>query len=278
LQRRAIPGVERVADGTYRRTVVVDDQPAVVEVRPEPHTQSLTVRLPPFVRRDLLDVVERVRRVFDLAADPMQISSCLGTDPLLSRAVEARPGVRVPGAWDPFELAVRAVLGQQVSVKGATTLAGRLVEACGVRIDGMDPRGPSHLFPTPAVLAEADIGGIGMPRKRGHAINELARRVRDHELPLSWGECPIKTQARLVQIPGIGEWTAQYIAMRGLGQPDTFMPGDLGVRRALADANGNLPTPKQAADFAKTWRPWRAYAVFYLWTAPPNAVNIGGRK
>jgi AraC family transcriptional regulator of adaptative response / DNA-3-methyladenine glycosylase II len=270
LEQRAIPGVEWVGDGMYRRSVVLDGQPAVVEVRPEPEQQSVAVRLPSFVRRDLMEVVERVRRVFDLSADPMQIASRLGKDPFLSRAVAARPGVRVPAAWDPFELAVRAILGQQVSVKGATTLAGRLVEAFGVRIDGTAPEGPSHLFPTPAALAEAEIGKIGMPRSRGRAINELARRVRDDELPLSWGECPIETHKRLVQIPGIGEWTAQYIAMRGLGQPDTFMAGDLGVRRALADASGNLPTPQQAAALAEAWRPWRAYAVFYLWTAPEH--------
>ena len=171
--------------------------------------------------------------------------------------------MRVPGAWDPFELAVRAILGQQVSVRGATTLAGRLAERFGrpVEAEGF----PARLFPDAAVLADADISAIGIPGARAAAIRELARRVRDGELPLTWGSCAVDTHAGLVSIPGVGEWTARYVAMRGLGQPDMFLPGDLGVRKALA-GDGKLPTPRQAAAAAEPWRPWRAYGVLHLWT------------
>jgi AraC family transcriptional regulator of adaptative response / DNA-3-methyladenine glycosylase II len=264
LGERATPGVEQVVDGMYRRSAFLDDRPTFIEVRNEPKESRIHLWISRAVRRDLMDAVERVRRVFDLGADPMQIAQHLRRDPRLRRSVQRRPGIRVPGAWDPFELSVRAILGQQVSVKGATTLAGRLAEAFGRPIDSGGPDGPTHLFPEAAALADADIRAVGLPRSRAAAIRELARRVRDGELPLSWGECAVETHEGLVSIPGVGEWTAQYVAMRGLGQPDMFLPGDLGVRKALAD-NGKLPTPRQAAAVAETWRPWRAYGVLHLW-------------
>jgi AraC family transcriptional regulator of adaptative response / DNA-3-methyladenine glycosylase II len=178
--------------------------------------------------------------------------------------VRKRPGLRVPGAWDPFELAVRAILGQQVSVRAATTLAGRLAAAFGCPIEPADSSAPSRLFPDAATLADADVASIGVPKMRAAAIRELARRARDGELSLSWGACEDDARAQLVSIPGVGEWTAQYVAMRALGRPDVFLPADLGVRRALAD-NGELPTPREAEDAARSWRPWRAYAVLHLW-------------
>jgi AraC family transcriptional regulator of adaptative response / DNA-3-methyladenine glycosylase II len=275
LQRRAIPGVEQVKDGGYRRSILAEGRPALVEVRHLPDEHCLEIHLPPFLGKGLMGVAERVRRVFDLGADPFEIDSHLRKDVRLARAVAARPGARVPAAWDPYELAVRAILGQQVSVKGATTLAGRLVTAFGTPVDSFQPGGPTHLFPSPAVLADADVANIGMPRRRGWAINELARRVRDGDLCLSWGECPAETHAQLVSIPGIGDWTARYVAMRGLGEPDTFLAGDLGVRKALTQPGGKMPTPRQAEARAETWRPWRAYAVFYLWTEnrPDGAGN-----
>jgi AraC family transcriptional regulator of adaptative response / DNA-3-methyladenine glycosylase II len=264
LGARATPGVEQVSGGTYRRTVLLDDRPALLEVHDEPDDSRIELRISGAVRRDLMDAVERVRRVFDLGADPMAIAQHLGRDPRLRSRVRKRPGLRVPGAWDPFELAVRAILGQQVSVRAATTLAGRLADAFGRPIDAADRSAPARLFPDAAVLADADVAKIGVPNTRAAAIRELARRVRDGELSLSWGACEDDARAYLVSIPGIGEWTAQYVAMRGLGRPDTFLPGDLGVRKALAD-NGRLPTPREATAVAEAWRPWRAYGVLHLW-------------
>jgi AraC family transcriptional regulator of adaptative response / DNA-3-methyladenine glycosylase II len=270
LRARATPGVEKVTENAYRRSILVNGQPTILEARPDPKRPFLILRLSSPVRRELMDVVERVRRLFDLRADPLMIASHLERDPLLARSVKARPGIRVPGAWNAFELAVRAILGQQVSVKGATTLAGRLVEAHGEAIPGADREGPTRLFPKPEVLARAHISKIGMPESRAKAIRTLARRVADGSLSLSWGDSAREIHEQLVAIPGIGDWTAQYVAMRGLGEPDTFLPGDLGVRKALAVETGRAPSPKAAEARAGKWRPWRAYAVLYLWMAPPE--------
>jgi AraC family transcriptional regulator of adaptative response / DNA-3-methyladenine glycosylase II len=264
LGARATPGVEQVSGGTYRRSVLLDDRPALLEVRDEPEDSRIELRISGAVRRDLMEAVERVRRVFDLGADPMAIAQHLSRDPRLRGRLRKRPGLRVPGAWDPFELAVRAILGQQVSVRAATTLAGRLAAAFGRTIDAADPSAPTRLFPSAAALADADVARIGVPNVRAAAIREVARRVLDGELSLSWGACEDDARAHLVSIPGVGEWTAGYVAMRALGRPDTFLPGDLGVRKALA-GDGKLPTPREAAAVAEAWRPWRAYGVIHLW-------------
>ncbi len=291
LGARAAPGVEQVEGRTYRRTFRLGDRVGIVEIEPAPGAEAaVLVRVPSDLRRRLLDVAERVRRVFDLEADPARISGRLSDDPRLARAVRARPGLRVPGAWDPFELAVRAVLGQQISVRGATTLAGRLAAAFGEELpareaDASGSRAaeagdaaavshpitalPDRLFPTPDALAAATpgaIAAIGLPRKRAATIREVARRVRDGSLSLSGGECPRATAEALKAIPGIGDWTASYVVMRGLGHPDAFPAGDLGVRKALADADGKLPGERETIRRAERWRPWRAYATLHLWT------------
>jgi 3-methyladenine DNA glycosylase/8-oxoguanine DNA glycosylase len=221
---------------------------------------------PGAARRRLLEIAERTRRLFDVAADPSAIAAHLARDAVLRRSVHARPGLRVPGAWDAFELCVRAILGQQISVPAATTLAGRLAARFGASVPGADPSGPCLLFPEPAVLAEADVASIGIPKSRGATIRELARRVRDGSLPLAWGGAADAALGALAAIPGVGPWTAGYVAMRALGSPDAFLEGDLGVRRALASA-GRLPTPSQALARAEAWRPWRAYAVMHLWAS-----------
>jgi len=261
---RATPGVEEVRDGEYLRTFAYEDCRGVLRVRRCPEKPCVILSVPASARRRLMDITERVRRLFDLGADPLPIAALLGADPELTSVVRRRPGLRVPGAWDPFEVAVRAILGQQVSVRGATTLAGRLAQRFGERVKGLPEDGPHLLFPGPAALAEADVAAIGMPGKRGAGVRELARRVRDGELPLSWGECHDRTHAALVSVPGIGEWTAKYVAMRALGQPDVFLAGDLGVRKAMANGNG-APTAAEALARSEKWRPWRAYAVLYLW-------------
>ena len=265
LERRQVPGVEIVADGTYRRSFVADGRPGWIAVRPDEERAVVRLRVSLSHRRSLMDIAERVRRLFDLHADPLRIARELGRDERLRRAVRRRPGLRVPGAWDPFELAVRAVLGQQVSVRGATTLAGRLVREQGEAVDGAPDGGPTHLFPTAERLAEANVAAVGMPEARGRAIRELARRVATGELSLSGGSSAEETQAKLLEIPGIGPWTAQYVTMRALGHPDTFLPGDLGVRRALANGSGRLPAARAAQERAEVWRPWRSYAVLHLW-------------
>jgi AraC family transcriptional regulator of adaptative response / DNA-3-methyladenine glycosylase II len=275
LTARAVPGVEQVVDGTWRRTALIDGAPALVEVRPDPAKHQVVVRVGAPVRRDLLRVVERVRRVFDLGADPLQISSHLRRDPRLRAAVSRRPGLRVPGAWDPFELAVRAVLGQQVSVKGATTLAGRLAAKWGERVEASDASGPHLLFPAPERLARAKVEGIGIPGARAAALRGLARRCASGELRLDRGVPFEEALAALLEIPGIGPWTAQYIALRALGEPDVFLPGDLGVRRALA-SNGRLPSAREAEELAEPWRPWRGYAVLHLWLG--GAGGAGGEE
>src|SRR5262249_35111280 len=238
--------------------------PGPIEVRPADEAHLfMRVRLP--AHEGLIQLVERVRRLFDLAADPMPVTSHLRRSADLGRLVAALPGLRVPGAWDGFELAVRAILGQQVTVKGGTTLAGRLVERFGRRIES-EIAGLTHLFPRADALAEADLGVIGIPRVRADTIRALAASVVGGAVVLDAAHGLDDALARLRAIPGIGDWTAHYIARRALGEPDAFPATDLGLRRALG--NGHGPVSAGAlARAAERWRPWRAYATMYLWTA-----------
>ncbi|MGH7789571.1 MAG: DNA-3-methyladenine glycosylase family protein, partial [Candidatus Binatia bacterium] len=192
----------------------------------------------------------------------------LRRSPALRPLVDAAPGLRVPGAWDPFELAVRAILGQQVTVKGATTLAGRLAAAFGRPVDCGD--GLTHVFPTAAVLAEADVAALGMPRARAETVRALARAVANGSLVL---DAPLGLDdalTRLCAVPGIGPWTAQYVAMRAFGEPDAFPAGDLGLRSALGNGGGPL-AEAAVVRAAEAWRPWRAYAALHLWSSLDSA-------
>jgi AraC family transcriptional regulator of adaptative response / DNA-3-methyladenine glycosylase II len=213
----------------------------------------------------LASVVTRLRRVFDLDADVETIGAHLASDPRLAPLVAARPGLRVPGAWDPFELAVRAILGQQVSVAAATTLAGRLVAAHGAPL--ATPVADDQLrfvFPEPAVLAAADLTPIGLTRARARALAAFAAAVvRDPDL-LATASSLDAAVTKLSALDGVGDWTAQYIAMRALREPDAFPASDLGLRRALETAAGR-PSPRALVAAAERWRPWRAYAVLHLW-------------
>jgi AraC family transcriptional regulator of adaptative response / DNA-3-methyladenine glycosylase II len=268
LAPRAIPGVEFVRPGVYRRTLRLPDGHGRIEVRAAPEHNHLRARLWLPSPAALIEVHERLRRLFDLSADPHEIGAHLGRDPILRSAVAEEPGVRVPGAWDGFEMAVRVVLGQQVSVKGATTLAGRLVAAYGERIpeDAARSRGePEFLFPTAAVLARARLARIGLTRARAAAISGLARAVANREVLLDGTRDPDETRARLAALPGIGPWTVQVISMRALREPDAFPSGDLGLRRALG-RNGGLASSREVASAAAAWSPWRAYAAMLLWT------------
>ena len=270
LAPRATPGVECVTDGAYRRTIEVGGAAGVVEVRAaarEPHL-DLTIWLPAY--DGLRQIVERARRTFDLGADPLQIARQLRRSAALAPRLESLPGIRVAGAWDPFELAVRAILGQQVTVKGATTLAGRLVERFGrPLVTGMT--GLTHLFPRAETLADADLAPIGLPVARARTIRTLARSIAHGELTLDASLGLEDFVTRLCAIPGLGPWTAHYIAMRALGEPDAFPASDLGLRRAVA-ASDRPASSADLATLAETWRPWRSYAAFLLWAPPEPAV------
>ena len=270
LSFRAIPRVESISGGVYRRTLEVGGVPGRVAVRAVAGSAALSVTVALGEPAPLVSVVERLRRVFDLEADPIAIEEHLAADPLLAPAVAAHPGLRVPGAWDGFELAVRAILGQQVSVRGATTLAGRLVERFGAPCPGDADESVDRLFPRPERLARARIESIGLPGVRAGAIRALARAVASGELALDGSGDPDSTRAALLDLPGIGAWTAAYISMRALREPDAFPDGDLGLRRALAGPEG-LPSARALRERAEAWRPWRAYAALYLWQLESDA-------
>lgn len=275
LAPRAIPGVEAASPDYYRRTVTMDGMQGVVEVRPVEGENHLLAHLRLSSTNVLMQVAERLHRLFDLGADPEVIAAHLGSDPRLGAAVEALPGLRIPGAWDAFELAVRAILGQQISVKAATGLAGRLVEAYGepLGLDG-SPRGTEDLrlvFPRPQTLASADLRTLGLPRTRAVAISSLAAAVVKGHLVLDSSRGLDDTIQKLRELPGVGEWTAQYIAMRSLREPDAFPSTDLGLLRAVKNASGPL-TASRLLQAAEPWRPWRAYAAMYLWMTGANAA------
>jgi 3-methyladenine DNA glycosylase/8-oxoguanine DNA glycosylase len=205
-----------------------------------------------------MSVVERVRRMFDLNADPMEIGSCLTRDPDLAAAVEKNPGLRIPGAWEPFEVLVRAIVGQQVSVRGATTVMGKIVRDFGEIADGQ------YLFPSPESLAGLEPGSLPMPRARAMAIADSARAVVREEVDLLTQDTATLA-AQLTAIKGVGPWTAQYVAMRAINDPDAFLHTDL-VLRKVAAARLLLTGDRALLERADAWRPWRAYAGMYLWS------------
>jgi len=270
LAARATPGVECVEAGVYRRTVELQGTAGTLEVAQGADGAHLVLRARLGDPAGLIEAVERVRRIFDLSADPLRIAGDLkrGAGPRLRGALRRRPGLRVLGAWDGFELAVRAVLGQQVSVAGASTLCGRLVENFGKPV--ALGRGLTHLFPTPQALDSADVAAIGIPENRAKALRALARAVAHGTLCLDAARGLDDAVSRLCQLPGIGEWTAQYIAMRAFGEPDAFPASDLGLRKLLGREKAVLSASEVAA-LAEAWRPWRAYAAMALW----NDVRSG---
>lgn len=257
---RAIPGVEAVTGNTYQRTFHIDGARGIVRVEPIEGTAALIARVETDDPRVLPKLVTRLRRQFDLRADPTEIAEHLRRDPRLATAYPEADGMRLPGAFDGFEVAVRGILGQQVTVKGATTISGRIVERCGA--PSGDPTTPS-IFPTASELADADLENIGMPTARSAAVLTLARAVRDGELILDDTADVGDTRRRLIDLKGIGEWTATYVAMRVLGDPDAFPATDLGLRKALVP--GELVAPAVLLERAEAWRPWRGYAAAILW-------------
>jgi AraC family transcriptional regulator of adaptative response / DNA-3-methyladenine glycosylase II len=258
---RAIPGVEDVSDRTYRRTVVIEGDPGVLELSPGGHDHLLLrVHLPHW--EGLIHLVQRARRIFSLDAPVDDIARDLARTPIIGGLMAARPGRRVPGTWDPFETGVRAVVGQQVTVVGATTIMGRLVAQFGNPVAGLDPLGLTHMFPSPQTLAAADLTSTGLTTARAHAINGFAAAVVAGAVPLDRSVPLDELIAAITAIPGLGPWTAHYLALR-LGERDAFPGGDLGLQRARAQLAPDEPTSLDAV--AAGWSPWRATAAAQLW-------------
>jgi AraC family transcriptional regulator, regulatory protein of adaptative response / DNA-3-methyladenine glycosylase II len=271
LGARAIPGIEVVSSDRYARTIELEGAHGIVAVEPvSGNALRVAIR---FSRLSALPtIIARVRRVFDVAADPQAICTQLAKDPVLAPLVAARPGLRVPGAWDGFELAVRAVLAQHITVAAAVSLAGRLVACYGQPLaEDLETEGLTHVFPRPEQLAAADLTALTMPRMRAATLAALAAGVVADPTVLGAGRSLAECVAQLRALPGLGEWTAQYIAMRELGEPDAFPAGDIGLLRAVTYMGGEGRTSSELLARAERWRPWRAYAAQHLWTSGPRS-------
>ncbi|WTW24041.1 helix-turn-helix domain-containing protein [Streptomyces sp. NBC_00019] len=270
LAATAVPGVEEWRDGAYRRTLRLPYGHGIVTLTPNP--DHIACRLTLSDLRDLTVAISRCRRMLDLDADPVAIDDQLRTDPVLAPLVDKAPGRRVPRTVDEAEFAVRAVLGQQVSTAAARTHAARLVTAHGEPLDDTEG-GLTHLFPSPEALAALDPDSLAMPRTRRATFTTLVAQLADGSLNLGvegdWAE----TRARLLALPGFGPWTVDVIAMRALGDPDAFLPTDLGIRKAAQEL-GLPSTPAALTARAAAWRPWRAYAVQYLWATDSHPINF----
>ena len=261
--RRTIPGVEKVDASSYRRSIMIQGEPGSFSVSAIDGDDALALRAHGVRTSALGTLAARVRRMFDVDADPRAINGVLRRDALLKPLVRRWPGQRLPGAWDGFELAVRAVLGQQVSVTAARTLAVRLVERYGTPYADGAEAGIGTLFPMPMSLVDAGLEDIGLPRSRAATIRGLARACADGTIAFGVEQSVRDFVERLCVLPGIGAWTAHYIAMRALSQPDAFPAGDLVLRKI---AGAGVPISERAMDaMAEAWRPWRAYAVMLLW-------------
>ncbi|MDB5493674.1 MAG: transcriptional regulator, AraC family, partial [Phenylobacterium sp.] len=279
LTARAIPGVESASPRRYARTLSVDGASGVVVVTPgDGDFLVAEIRFPKL--KALPAVIARIRRVFDLTADPGLIGAHLSQDAGLAPLVAARPGLRAPGAWDGFEMAVRAILGQQITVTAARNLAAKLTATYGEPIE--DPSavklGLTRAFPTPERLVGRDIAALGMPKARGASIEALARTVAADPTIFTPRADLESAIAALSALPGIGAWTAQYIALRELREPDAFPHADIGLLRAMADAEGRRPSAEALLAHSQRWRPWRAYAAQHLWAADAAQPDLKRTK
>jgi len=266
LAGRAIPGVEVVEPGRYRRTITLGDESGVLEVTPVQGRDHLLLRVSLPDLAGSIGLVARARRMFDCGADPAEIGAVLSSDRLLKPLVKRRPGLRLPSAWDPFEMAVRAILGQQISVAGATTIAGRLIERCGTPLQN-PADGLTHLFPTAGTLAAANLTGLGLTNRRAETVRAFAEAVAAGRLELDTPRGAKDFVDRFTELPGIGPWTAQYVAMRALGEPDAFPASDLGLKHA---SGGN-----DLEKYSDRWRPWRSYAALHLWASLDDRPGPG---
>ncbi|MDR0182789.1 DNA-3-methyladenine glycosylase 2 family protein [Lysobacter arvi] len=284
LRGRALPGVEVVDDHSYARVIGPIERPGWLRVshwhdgaHGREHALKLELHGTPPAR--LLEIVQRLRRMFDLDADPQAIADTLSTDARLKPLLAQRPGLRLPSGWDGFEIAVRAIIGQQVSVAAARTLASRLARKYGQALpqpflDARVSDGLAHLFPTPDALVDADLESIGLIRSRAQTVRGVARALLEGRVDFRRERTLEDFVSRWVALPGIGPWTAQYIALRSLGHPDAFPVEDLVLQKALP-ADGSRMGAKALAARAEAWRPWRGYAVIHLWrdSMPPAAVR-----
>lgn len=266
---RAVPGVESIDGGAYRRTVVIDGQPGAIELRNDGSNMLLAMH--GVGTPHIFGIVQRCREMFDLDAPMQEIADVLARDPMLGGLLRENPGVRVPGTWDGFELAVRAVLGQQISVRAATTIAGRIAGTYGESAADHGIAGLTHLFPVPERLARARFKNIGVTRARAATLRRLAQFVADGSLVFDGSQEPAAFRDSLLAIPGIGEWTAEYIAMRALKNPDAFPAADLGLLRAFDRPGRERLKPAQLEEISQAWRPWRAYAALLLWGSAPGS-------
>lgn len=279
LSTRAIPGVECIANGAYRRTILLNGHPGWVEVSHAEKRCALSATIAFNDVSQLPVIIARLRRLFDLSADPKAIGAALSSDLRLAPLVSSRPGLRVPGAWDEFEVAVRAILGQQITVTAATRLAGKLVAAFGMAMpDCTQPAGLTHLFPTATQLVSQDIAPIGMPRTRSAAIVRLAEATISD--PRLFGPCQglDEAVARMQALPGIGEWTAHYIAMRAMRESDAFPASDAALMRLLSENEPTRISARAMLTRAQMWRPWRAYACLHLWTSDAATYSVTRQK
>lgn len=266
LSARAISGVEHVEDGVYRRTIMVDGDPGAIEVAMGgPDHLRLTAHLPHW--GGLVHVVHQARRIFNLDFEIERANDLLGRDQLLGERIASLPGLRVPGAWDPFEVGVRAIVGQQVTVAGAGTITGRVVARHGRAVAGLGQFGLTHTFPPAEVLADADLTGTGLTGARIVAIRNFARAVATSEIRLDRSRSLDEQVRSLVAVPGLGAWTANYLALR-MGEADAFPSSDLGLRRGVEALTGSLATAADVGVVAERWRPWRAHAAMHLWSTP----------
>lgn len=258
--RRAVDGIETVTGDAYARTVEIDGRPGLLEVRPDDGGLVATVHVSGPVAAT--DAAARLRRMFGLDADLAEIGAALGRDPVLARLIAAKPAFRVPGHWEPFETAMRAVLGQQVSLAAARRLAARLVERAG----GPAPGG-RRLFPSPAQVLGADLSAMGMPGSRASTLKAVAEAAAADPALFRRGATLDETVGRLRAIRGVGPWTAHYVAIRACREPDGFPASDVGLLRGAARLDGRRPTPAELERRAEAWRPWRAFAAHLLWSA-----------
>lgn len=269
LAVRAIAGMETVVDGVYCRTIGLNGAHGTVAVEHAESERALkvTIRFPELSA--LPSIIARLRRVFDLAADPEVINRQLSADPLMARLAASRPGLRIPGAWDGFEAAMRAILGQQITVTAAVKLAGKLVARYGEALQeiGREMSTLTHVFPSPALLADAELAELGMPGARAASLSAVARTLLEQPTLFDPGNDLEETLAKLCGIPGIGNWTAQYLAIRLMRETDAFPAQDVGLMRAIARLEGERPNARQLLARAEVWRPWRAYAAQHLWSA-----------
>ena len=265
LSARAITGMETVEAGVYRRSISVGGQHGWISVAPGAG-DWLDVAVGFADKAALPEIQRRLRKMFDLDAQPQRINPQLATDPLMAQLVAAGPGLRVPGTWDGLELAIRAVLGQQITVVAAIRLAGKLVAQYGQPL-ATPYAGITHVFPTPDVLAAADLATLGMPKARGRTLSGVAQALLDDPEVFEPKASLKEGVARLVALAGIGDWTAQYIAMRQMREADAFASGDIGLINALAALEGGPVSARQLLMRAEAWRPLRAYAAQHLWTS-----------